>query len=309
MITFDFTNIHGSGWFPGHMLKAIRQVKEKTKMVDLVVLMTDARVPDTSLNQDIYETIQDKPILVLLNKCDLAEDELTRYWQQQFSERNINSLRIQAQSKRGLKQIAPKALEIIKEDRQKKGCTRPLLRPKRLMIVGVPNIGKSTLINALSRSAKAKTGPSPGVTKSQQWVKIDKDLELLDTPGIMPPGNPGPESELKLGLSNIIKQANTGEDFLALYLLYRLLECGRKRSEMIRELAGGLDFESGEELLSAIALKSNWLLQGGTPDLHKTSCWLLNQFNKGRFGALTLDRKIDSQPKEKTARAIWNHRG
>src|SRR3954468_7762029 len=192
-------------WFPGHMAKARREVTEKLKLVDIIFELVDARIPYSSRNPMIDEIIQHKPRLVLLNKADMADKEVTREWIAYFANKGIKALAINSQAGEGMKNIVQASNEILKEkfDRLKARGVKP--RAIRAMIVGIPNAGKSTLINRLAKKNIAKTGNTPGVTKAQQWIKVGKELELLDTPGILWPKFEDQEVGCKLAVTGAIK--------------------------------------------------------------------------------------------------------
>ena len=173
-------------WFPGHMAKARREVTEKLNLIDIVFELTDARIPYSSRNPMIDEIIKQKPRIVLLNKEDMADPIMTNKWVKYYQEQNITAIPINSQTGDGLKQLIAKTKELTKEKFDKmraKGIIKP--RAIRAMVVGIPNSGKSTLINKLAKKNIAKTGNTPGVTRQQQWIKVGKEIELLDTPGIL----------------------------------------------------------------------------------------------------------------------------
>ena len=186
---FDFSHFKNQTWFPGHMLKASREIKNKLKLVDLALLLADARIPESSVNNDLESQLGEKARMLVLNKSDMADSQTTHDWANFYHNQEIPCVHTSVLKKKGVNQILAAAREAIKKDRLKRGVTRPLLRPYRLLIMGVPNVGKSSLINALAHKNRAKTGRTPGVTKYQQWIKLTEDMELLDTPGIMMPGS------------------------------------------------------------------------------------------------------------------------
>lgn len=210
-------------WFPGHMAKARREVTEQLKMVDIVFELVDARLPQSSRNPMIDDIISRKPRLVILNKKDMADEAETARWLERFRESGSEAVAINSLDGKGLQQVTKAAQQILKEkwDRMKAKGIRP--RAIRAMIVGIPNVGKSTLINRLAKKNIARTGNTPGVTKAQQWIKVGKELELLDTPGILWPKFEDPEAGYKLALTGAIKDAITDQQELAVYAL-RFLE-------------------------------------------------------------------------------------
>lgn len=204
-------------WFPGHMAKARREVTEQLKLVDVVFELVDARIPYSSRNPMIDEVIKDKPRVVLLNKMDMADLNKTRQWMQYFEEKGFYPVLIDSKNGKNLSQVT-KAAEIVtkeKFDRMKAKGLRP--RAIRAMIVGIPNVGKSTLINRLAKKSIAKTGNMPGVTKKQQWIKVGTSLELLDTPGILWPKFEDQFVGKKLSLTGAIKDSIVHLDEVAIY--------------------------------------------------------------------------------------------
>ncbi|MGE7672508.1 ribosome biogenesis GTPase YlqF [Lysinibacillus sp. NPDC094403] len=204
-------------WFPGHMAKARREVTEKLKLVDIIFELIDARLPLSSRNPMIDEVINQKPRLLILNKSDMADEQETRKWVEYFAQRGHKAVAINSLEGKGLQQVTKAAQEILKEkfDRMKARGMKP--RAIRAMIVGIPNVGKSTLINRLAKKNIAKTGNTPGVTKAQQWIKVGKELELLDTPGILWPKFEDQEVGYKLALTGAIKDTITNMEDLAVY--------------------------------------------------------------------------------------------
>ncbi|GAB0167187.1 ribosome biogenesis GTPase YlqF [Lysinibacillus sp. CTST325] len=204
-------------WFPGHMAKARREVTEKLKLVDIIFELIDARLPLSSRNPMIDEVINQKPRLLILNKSDMADEHETRKWVEYFAQRGHKAVAINSLEGKGLQQVTKAAQEILKEkfDRMKSRGMKP--RAIRAMIVGIPNVGKSTLINRLAKKNIAKTGNTPGVTKAQQWIKVGKELELLDTPGILWPKFEDQEVGYKLALTGAIKDTITNMEDLAVY--------------------------------------------------------------------------------------------
>src|SRR5690554_2257900 len=206
-------------WFPGHMAKARRQVTEKLKLVDIIFELVDARLPLSSRNPMIDEVIQQKPRIVLLNKADMADKSITKEWVEHFKKQGIVALSINSQTGSGIEGIVPSAKTILKEKFERLAAKGVKPRAIRAMIVGIPNVGKSTLINRLAKKNIAKTGNTPGVTKAQQWIKVGKELELLDTPGILWPKFEDQEVGLKLALTGAIKDTLLNLQDIAVFAL------------------------------------------------------------------------------------------
>ncbi|MBH9965499.1 ribosome biogenesis GTPase YlqF [[Bacillus] enclensis] len=274
-------------WFPGHMAKARRQVTEKLKLVDIVIELVDARIPLSSRNPMIEEIIGQKPRLVLLNKADMADPVKTDQWITYFEEQGIKALAVNAQGGKGLHSIVQSAKDILKEkfDRMKSRGMRP--RAIRAMIVGIPNVGKSTLINRLAKKNIAKTGNTPGVTKAQQWIKVGKELELLDTPGILWPKFEDESVGYKLALTGAIKDTILNLQDIALYGL-NFLEANYP--ERLKDRYS-LD-EIPEEILAkfdAVGKKRGCLMAGGEVDYDKTSEVIIRDIRNVQLGPMTFD--------------------
>ncbi|WP_409253682.1 ribosome biogenesis GTPase YlqF [Bacillus sp. SCS-153A] len=274
-------------WFPGHMAKARRQVTEKLKLVDIIIELVDARIPISSRNPMIDEVVQQKPRLVLLNKADMADKMLTDQWISYFSERGIKALAVNAQGGTGLGDIVKASKDILREkfDRMRAKGMKP--RAIRAMIVGIPNVGKSTLINRLAKKNIAKTGNTPGVTKAQQWIKVGKEMELLDTPGILWPKFEDEEVGYKLALTGAIKDTILNLQDIAVYGL-RFLETHYPKRLEDRY---GIDSFPEEivEVFDKIGTMRGCLIAGGGVDYDKTSDLIVRDIRGERLGKLTFD--------------------
>ena len=270
-------------WFPGHMAKAIRQVKEKIKLVDLILEVRDARVALSSGNRFLDEIIGKKNKLIVLNKSNLAEPDNVQAWKQWFKQNQQPAIFINALNQKSIKAISSEARKIMQPKWQKylkKKITPP---PLRMMIVGVPNTGKSTLINRITRRNAAKTGDRPGVTQSQEWIVLGKDMELLDTPGIMPSKIDTKEQGLWLCAIHAIKDEIVGKVEVATFLFDFLKQ---KNQEMLQKkydlnLSENI---STEEYLAQIGERLNLKKSKGEIDLVKTCDAFLLDFRKGQLG-------------------------
>ncbi|MFZ7946606.1 ribosome biogenesis GTPase YlqF [Neobacillus sp. 19] len=278
-------------WFPGHMAKARREVTEKLKLVDIIFELVDARIPYSSRNPMIDEIIQHKPRLVLLNKADMADQTVTKEWIAFFAEKGIKALAINSQAGEGMKQIVQASNEILKEkfDRLRARGVKP--RAIRAMIVGIPNAGKSTLINRLAKKNIAKTGNTPGVTKAQQWIKVGKEMELLDTPGILWPKFEDQEVGMKLAITGAIKDTLLNLQDLTVYTL-RFLE--RAYPERLKERYQ-LDAlpENVVEMFDHIGELRGCLMSGGIVDYDKVSELVIREIRSEKFGRITFERPSD----------------
>ncbi|WP_203362286.1 ribosome biogenesis GTPase YlqF [Bacillus sp. REN10] len=274
-------------WFPGHMAKARREVTEKLKLVDIIFELVDARLPISSRNPMIDEIIQQKPRLVLLNKADLADPAMTTKWLAYFEKEGIKALPINSQAGSGLQMISKAAKEVLKEklERMKSRGIRP--RAIRAMIVGIPNVGKSTLINRLAKKNIAKTGNMPGVTKAQQWIKAGKEMELLDTPGILWPKFEDPETGYKLALTGAIKDAILNLQDVAVFAL-RFLE--RNYPERLKErYEMEVLFDEVVDVFNHIGKLRGCLISKYEVDYDKTAEVIIRDIRGEKLGRLTFD--------------------
>lgn len=281
-------------WFPGHMAKARREVTEKLKLIDIVYELVDARIPASSRNPMIDEIIQHKPRIILLNKADMADPVKTNQWLEYYKEKGQTALAINSQEGRGLAQITSASKELLKDkyDRMKAKGIKP--RAIRAMIVGIPNAGKSTLINRLAKKNIARTGNTPGVTKSQQWIKVGKELELLDTPGILWPKFEDQEVGMKLALTGAIKDTILNLHDISLYGL-RFLE--REYPDRLKERYSLESIpEETVELFDSIGKFRNCLMGGGLVDYDKTAELVVREIRSEKMGPLTFE--IPQEPSE-----------
>lgn len=273
-------------WYPGHMTKARRMMQENIKLIDLVIELVDARIPISSRNPDIDELGKQKARLILLNKADLAEESKNQEWSTYFTQLGYFVVPVNSKAGKGVKAV----MNVIKdacaakiERDRKRGI---LNRPVRAMVVGIPNVGKSTFINALAGKAATKTGNKPGVTKGKQWIRLNKQVELLDTPGILWPKFEDKEVGLKLALIGSIKDEVLQTEELALsfidLLLVKYPQVLAKKYDLVEE---GKNYE----ILEQIAKNRNCLVKGNTYDLEKAAALLLDDFRNGRLGRLTLE--------------------
>ena len=284
-------------WFPGHMAKARREVTEKLKLVDIIFELVDARIPYSSRNPMIDEIIQHKPRLVLLNKADMADKESTTQWIRYFKDHGTKAIAINSQAGLGMKEIVDATKEILSEKFAKmraKGIQNP--RAIRAMIVGIPNAGKSTLINRLAKKNIARTGNTPGVTKAQQWIKVGKELELLDTPGILWPKFEDQEVGLKLALTGAIKDTLLNMHDLAIYAL-RFLE--RDYPERLKERYKLESVpENVVEMFDSIGKLRGCLMGGGEVDYDKVAELVVREVRMEKIGPLTFEKPRDLLEKQ-----------
>lgn len=278
-------------WFPGHMAKARRQVSENLKLVDIIFELVDARLPLSSRNPMIDEVIHQKTRLLILNKQDMADENETRKWVQYFADRGSKAVAINSLEGKGLQSVTKAAQELLQEkwDRMRAKGMKP--RAIRAMIVGIPNVGKSTLINRLAKKNIAKTGNTPGVTKAQQWIKVGKDLELLDTPGILWPKFEDQEVGYKLALTGAIKDTITNMEDLAVYGL-RFLEAHYPQRLQERYQMTHVS-EELVETFDHIGRLRNVYGPGGEIDYDQVSQLIVRDIRGQQLGQLTFDFVAD----------------
>ena len=273
-------------WYPGHMTKAKRMMQENIKLIDLVIELVDARIPVSSRNPDIDELGKNKSRLILLNKADLAEDKWNDAWAEYFREKGFFVVKVNSKKGGGLKSIQGVIQEACKEKMERDRKRGILNRPVRAMVVGIPNVGKSTFINALAGKACAKTGNKPGVTKGKQWIRLNKQVELLDTPGILWPKFEDQEVGLRLAFIGSIKDEILNTEELAAELIKFL---NANYPGVLEEKYGVEPSDDAYVLLAGIARSRNCLLKGSELDTEKAALLLLDDFRNGKLGRLTLE--------------------
>ena len=274
-------------WYPGHMTKAKRQMQEDIKLIDLVIELVDARVPLSSRNPDIDDLGKNKARLILLNKSDLADDDKKEKWIEYFKAKGYHALKINSKNKSGIKEINNVVNEACKEKIERDRKRGIKNRPVRAMVVGIPNVGKSTFINAYAGRNCAKTGNKPGVTKGKQWIKLSKTLELLDTPGILWPKFEDQAIGLKLALigsinDNILDVSDMAYEFVKIL--------NNSYENAIPNRFGVEKNDDPLKMLEGIAEVRGCKLKGNVLDLEKASSILLEEFRSGKLGKITLDR-------------------
>lgn len=279
-------------WFPGHMAKAQRMIKEHLKLVDVVIELLDARIPYSSANPSIKDIIADKPRIIALNKADLADPKLTEQWIAKFRNQNIQVVAIDSMSGKGTKTLVSKVEQLAKDKVNKLVNKGVNARAARAMILGIPNVGKSSLINRLLGTAAVKTADKPGVTRGKQWIKISKNLELLDTPGVLWPKFQDIEVGLKLAFTGAINdEVYDMEKVMNAFLRImrdeypeRLIERYNLKEELPQDSI---------EILEMIGAKRGCLRSGGIVDHEKARRIVLNEFRSSKLGLITLDKIID----------------
>lgn len=283
-------------WFPGHMQKTRRLIKEHLKIVDVVIELLDARIPYSSANPLLREIIEGKPRIIALNKADLADAEVTHRWEMYFQKQNIPAIPLSVMSGRGIRRLVRQTEELARTRRERFVRRNGRPRAARAMIVGIPNVGKSSLINRLVGKAKARVENRPGVTKDRQWLKIGTDLELLDTPGILWPKFEDPEVGMKLAfVGSVSEDAYDSEPLAMAYLAWM---CRHYPLHLIRRyrLTEEEIKQESPDVLAAIGRKRGCLLKGGAIDYDKVRRLLLTEFRSGKLGAVSFDEPSENAP-------------
>ena len=279
-------------WYPGHMTKAKRMMQENIKLIDLIIELVDARIPMSSRNPDIDELGKGKSRIILLNKSDLADARLNQEWESFFKEKGYFVQQLNAKTGAGIKNIQALVQESCKEKIERDRKRGIINRPVRAMVVGIPNVGKSTFINSFAGKACAKTGNKPGVTKGKQWIRLNKNLELLDTPGILWRKFEDQKIGERLALIGSINDEILHVDELAVALIRNLknsyLDLLEKRYDITID-------EDAYDTLKKIAIARKCLQKGELPDVDRASSMLLEDFRSGKLGRITLERPEEWQ--------------
>lgn len=280
-------------WYPGHMTHAKREMEKEVSKVDIVIELLDARVPLSSKNPDIEKIASGKKRLILLNKADLADKKATREWISYYESQGLLSIPIDARSALTKKKVIDSIFTICKEKLERDQKRMIQNRSLKAMVVGIPNVGKSTFINLLAGSSAAKTGNMPGVTRGNQWIRLTKDLDLLDTPGILWPKFSDPKTGLRLAYIGSVKEEVLDSVTLAEELLKDLLK-DYKDALANRFSLKEEDMEK-EDLFSVIARKIGALKKGGLIDSEKTAHRILSDFRAQKFGNITLEKPEEKE--------------
>lgn len=287
---FEKMNIQ---WFPGHMTKAQRMIEENLSLVDAVCEILDARIPYSSRNPDIDRLAGDKPRLVILNRVDLADPQMTARWRMYFESRGLAILETDAKSGKGVGSFAPAVRRLLKDKLAAYEAKGQVGRPLRVMILGIPNVGKSTFINRVAGRKAAIAGDKPGVTRGKQWINIDQGLDLLDTPGILWPKFDSQEVGEMLAITNAIKADVLDKETLGANFMLRLRELYPKAIEERYKFVPDPDM-NGFELLEQAAKKRGFLVSRGEYDIERMANTLLGEYHDGKLGRLTLEAPPDA---------------
>lgn len=280
-------------WYPGHMTKTRRQMENDVKLVDLVAEVVDARIPISSRNPDIDAMVGDRPRLIIFNRADQADPAITERWVAWFRQRRCDVLETDAKSGRGVGQFSSAAKQVLKDKLEAWKAKGQVGRPIRAMVVGVPNVGKSTFINKVAKRKSAKASDRPGVTRGKQWVSVDAGLELLDTPGILWPKFEDETIGLHLAFTGAVKDEITDVEGLACALL-ELLRNRYPKALEVRYKLTDVDGLQGWELLEQCARKRGMLVSGGEVNTERMANVLLDEFRGGKLGRFTLEIPKDA---------------
>ena len=276
-------------WYPGHMTKAKRMMQENIKLIDLIIELVDARIPMSSRNPDIDELGKGKARIILFNKSDLADAGLNQEWESFFKEKGYFVQPLNAKNGAGIKNIQALVQESCKEKIERDRRRGIKNRPVRAMVAGIPNVGKSSLVNRVVRTASAKTGDKAGVTRGRQWIRVDANVDLLDTPGILPPSLPDQKIALLLGLCGALKDTIYDTDEAAMELIHQLegRYPGRFQDRYLKDKK--MESSSLEELLSEAARSQGLLGKEGTPQIDNMARMILADFRQGRLGPISFE--------------------
>lgn len=270
-------------WFPGHMTKTRRLIEADLKMVDAVVEVTDARIPESSRNPIMDELVGTKPRIMIMNKCDIADEKATAAWRKYYESRGICVIVCDCRSGKGINRFLPTVKKLLSELIERRKARGMVGKALRLMVVGIPNVGKSSFINRMANSRKTKVGDRPGVTRGKQWVSIDKDVELLDMPGILWPKFDDRDVAQRLAFTGAVKDEVVDTAALARALGEVLLRDYPGLVKARYKIAGEGD------ILCEIARARGMLISGGEPDVERAAAALLDEFRGGKIGRITLD--------------------
>ncbi len=278
-------------WFPGHMAKTKRKIKEILPLIDAVAEVVDARIPVSSRNPDLNDIIENKPHIILLNKCDMADSRATKAWIDFYAQNGVKAIAIDCKSGKGINQFkdtVKTALAHKLEAYREKGMVG---KPLRVMVVGIPNVGKSSFINKIAGKTRAKAENRPGVTRGNQWFTIDKQLELLDTPGVLWPKFEDVTVGEHLAFTGAVKDNILDTELLAIRLIEIL---GKNYPELLKNRFGELDFElEPYDLLCQIGKKRGMVIRGGETDTERAANMLLEEYRNQKIGNISLERVED----------------
>ena len=276
-------------WFPGHMTKAQRMIEDSLKQVDAVCEILDARIPRSSRNPDIGRLAAGKPRLIILNRVDLADPEITSQWRRHFERQGIRIIETDAKTGKGVNGFVPALKELLKDKLADYAAKGQINRPMRVMILGIPNVGKSTFINKVAKRRAAVAGDKPGVTRGKQWINIEQGIDLLDTPGILWPKFDSQEVGEMLAITNAIKADVLDKETLGANFMLRLRDMYPEALTERYKFVPDKDM-NGFELLEEAAKKRGFLLSKGEYDIERMANTLLGEYHDGKLGRISLER-------------------
>ncbi len=279
-------------WFPGHMAKTRRKIKEILPIIDAVAEVVDARIPISSRNLDLYQIIENKPLIILLNKCDMADPSVTMGWIEYYKRKGITAIAVDCKSGKGLS-VFKETVKTVMADKLESYKQKGMVgKPLRVMVVGIPNVGKSSFINKIAGKTRAKAENRPGVTRGNQWFTIDKQLELLDTPGVLWPKFEDKTVGEHLAFTGAIKDRVLDTELLAMRLLEIL---GENYPELLEKRFGKLDFSlDSYDLLCLIGKKRGMVIRGGETDTERAANMILEEYRNQKIGNISLERVEDN---------------
>ncbi len=279
----------GINWYPGHMAKARREIEETIKLVDVVIEIVDARIPKSSRNPVLNEIISGKPRVIVLNKADLANRNETKKWIEHFKKYNQVAIEVNSNQGIGVKDVVNATYDFMSEMLKKKEEKGQVGASVKAMIVGIPNVGKSTFINKIAGKSTAATGNKPGVTKKNQWVRLNDKIQLLDTPGVLWPKFEDEITARHLAYIGTIKDTILDVEELALHLIEELLVCDKEKLFERYKISDDFEYEMPVEVMEEIGRKRGCLVRGGEVDYTKVANILLDEFRCGKIGNITLE--------------------
>ncbi len=281
-------------WFPGHMAKTRRMIESSVKLVDLVVEITDARIPQSSRNPELPKWIGQKKRLIVLNKCDAADPRITARWLFWYQAQGIPAIAVDAKSGRGMEKFLPMVREVLAEEIQRREQRGMAGRPLRMMIVGIPNVGKSSFINRAANQRRTRVEDRPGVTVGKQWVTVARDVELLDTPGVLWPKFEDQAVGERLAFTGAVRDQVVDVELLAIRLLAWLhMEYPQLLAERYKLTSADTEGREDYELLELVGRKRGMLVSGGETDTLRAATMVLDEYRGGKLGKLSLEAPPD----------------
>ena len=285
-------NTQNIQWFPGHMAKTRRKIKEILPIIDAVAEVVDARIPISSRNPDLEEIIENKPHIILLNKCDMADSKVTEGWVRYYKSKGITAIAIDCKNGKGISAFKDTVKTVLADKLEQYKEKGMVGKPLRVMTVGIPNVGKSSFINRIAGGGKAKVENRPGVTRGNQWFTIDKQLELLDTPGVLWPKFEDKTVGENLAFTGAVKDRILDTELLAMRLIETLSE---NYKDLLETRYGKLDFSvDSYEILCQIGKKRGMVIRGGETDTERAANMLLEEYRNQKIGNISLERAEDN---------------